>query len=441
MDGSHTSLDGKRQPLERNVFALGLTSFFNDTATELAYWIVPAFLAGPLGAGPAALGWIEGLAEGTASFARLLSGWWTDRVGLRKPFVTFGYVLANAVKPLLAWAVSPVQVLAVRISDRFSKGIRSAPRDAMLAESVPAARRGSAFGFRQAMDSAGAIVGPLAAFLLLRQHVDLRTIFLFAAIPGAACVAMLFFVRETGRRKHRVPSSEFRGTRTDDRVRGADARSGALAGGRASDGGPGGALPNGRASDGSVLGNRDYVKLLIATSVFAIGNSSDLFLVLRSQQFMAMKWAPMLGLVFNASYTALAWPAGHLSDRIPRKWLLAGGYLVFAGVYAGFATMGAAWQAWLLFATYGLYYGLSEGVLKAMIADVVPPEVRGNAYGIQATLYGALVLAASLVTGYLWQRLGPTIPFALSAGCALLAAVLVISLPKPSAKRSWPLYS
>jgi MFS family permease len=382
----------------RNVVALGLTSFFNDSATELAYWILPAFIAGPLHAGPAALGWIEGLAEGTASISRLLSGWWTDRVGRRKPFVLFGYLLANVVKPLLAFVVSPLQVLAIRVGDRFAKGIRGAPRDAMLAESTGAATRGAAFGFRQAMDSAGAIVGPLAAFLLLSRHFDIRTIFLLAAIPGTIAVLLvLLAVRETGHAGV-TPVSQ--------------------------------APPNQPAArQPSPLQVRGYLHLLIAVSVFAIGNSSDLFLVLRAQQFMSTSWAPMLGLVFNASYTALAWPAGRLSDYVPRKWLLASGYFVFAGVYAGFAMLGAAWQAWLLFVLYGLYYGLSEGVLKAMIADLVPRETRGHAYGIQATLYGILVLLASLITGYLWKQFGAAIPFSVSAACALVAACLVLSLP------------
>ena len=378
----------------RNVPALGLASFFNDTATELAYWLLPLFLVGPLGAGPAALGWIEGIAEACANFSRLLSGWWTDRVGRRKPFVVAGYLGANAVKPLLAWAATPLHVLAIRASDRFSKGIRTAPRDAMLAESVEHARRGSAFGFRQAMDSAGAIVGPLVAFLLLRHHFELRTIFLLAVIPGALSVLVVVgLVRETGPGRRQPPQ------------------------------------PAGHAAPpSSERLPRRFRWLLLAVGVFALGNSSDLFLVLRAHQLGMTAWAPALGLVFNLTYTSLAWPLGHLSDRVPRKWLLAGGYLVFACVYAGFALVKAPWQVWTLFAFYGLYYALSEGVLKAMVADVVPAHLRGRAYGILASVNGSLVLAASLITGQLWERFGPTVPFALSASLGMLGALLVLSL-------------
>jgi MFS family permease len=372
---------------------LGWTSLFNDTATEAAYWILPAFLTGPLGAGAAALGWIEGLAEGCASFARLLSGWWTDRVQRRKPFVVAGYVAANVAKPLLALAASPLHVLAIRVSDRISKGVRTAPRDAMLAESAEAAHRGAAFGFRQAMDSAGAVLGPLAAFLLLRQHFDLRTIFALAAIPGAVCIFLvLFAVRETGSGKGPIPHSALRT--------------------------PHSALPPA------------FRRLLLAVGIFAIGNSSDLFLVLRAQGLGLGPYAPLLGLVFNVTYTLLAWPFGRLSDRLPRKSLLAAGYVVFAGVYAAFAWVHAAWQVWLLFALYGGYYALTEGVMKAMVADAVEPESRGRAYGILAAVYGALVLAASLITGQLWQRFGPALPFTVSALLALIAASAVLTLPR-----------
>ena len=386
----------------RNVPALGFASFFNDTATELAYWLLPLFLVGTLGAGPAALGWIEGVAEACANFSRLLSGWWTDRVGRRKPFVVAGYVVANAVKPLLALAATTLQVLAIRSTDRFSKGIRTAPRDAMLAESVEQVRRGSAFGFRQAMDSAGAIVGPLVALLLLRHHFELRTIFLLAAIPGALSVLVVVgLVRETGAGRRQAPQ------------------------------------PAGHAvSPSSARLPRRFRWLLVAVAVFALGNSSDLFLVLRAHQLGMTAWAPALGLVFNLTYTSLAWPLGHLSDRVPRKWLLAGGYIVFACVYAGFALVEARWQVWTLFAFYGLYYALSEGVLKAMVADVVPPQLRGRAYGVLASVNGSLVLAASLITGQLWERFGPTVPFALSASLGMLGALLVLFLRLDGGERN-----
>jgi len=396
-----------RRRNRRNIVALGLASFFNDTATELAYWILPMFLAGSLGAGAAALGWIEGIAEACASFARVLSGWWSDRVGRRKPFVVAGYLVANAVKPLLALATSVFQVLAIRTADRFSKGIRTAPRDAMLAESADSARRGAAFGFRQAMDSAGAIAGPLVAFLLLQRAFDLRSIFLVAAIPGALSILVaLTLVRETGAGRAQKPAP------TD-----AESVAPLPTAGLPHSGGP---LP------------AQFRWLLLAVGVFALGNSSDLFLVLRAQQFGIGAAAPLLGLVFNFTYTALAWPLGRLSDRLPRKWLLAGGYLVFALVYGCFAQLQSAWQVWALFAVYGLCYALVEGVLKAMVADIVPARARGRAYGILATVNGSLLLAASLLTGQLWERFGAVVPFTLSASLAALAALLILVLQRSS---------
>jgi MFS family permease len=276
----------------------------------------------------------------------------------------------------------------------------------MLAESAEAAHRGAAFGFRQAMDSAGAVVGPLAAFLLLRWQFDLRTIFALAALPGAVCIFLvLAVVRETGTGRGPTPHSALRIPHSEAlRI-------------------PHSALP------------QSFRRLLLAVGIFAIGNSSDLFLVLRAQGLGLGSYAPLLGLVFNVTYTLLAWPFGRLSDRLPRKSLLAAGYVVFAGVYAAFAWVHSAWHVWLLFALYGGYYALTEGVMKAMVADAVEPESRGRAYGILAAVYGALVLAASLITGQLWQRFGPALPFTVSALLALIAAATVLAVPAPQKKQ------
>ena len=369
---------------KRNVLGLAAASFFNDTATEIAYWILPLFLTRHLGVGAVALGWIEGMAEGMTSFARLLSGHWTDRVGRRKPFVVTGYIVSNVAKPLLALVTAVGQVAAIRTTDRLAKGFRTPPRDAMLAESIQAGARGSAFGFRQAMDSAGALAGPLLAFWLLARGFGLRAIFAAAAIPGMLSIlTVIFAVRETG-------SAERSGERTEK----------------------------------VALGPR-YHRLLLAVGLFALANSSDLFLVLRAQGFGIVQ-PPLLGLVFNLSYTALAWPCGKLSDRLPRRWLLATGYAVFAAVYLGFARAGSARQIWLLFAFYGVYYALSESVLKALVADIVPRASRGRAYGLLAALYGVLVVGASVLTGQLWQHFGAQVPFYLSAVLAMLAALLVL---------------
>ena len=256
---------------ERNVYAFGLTSLFNDTASEMAYWILPAFLTS-IGAGPATLGLIEGIAESVASFAKLFSGYLTDRVRHRKPLVIFGYTVANVIKHLLAITQAWWQVLFIRFGDRLAKGVRGAPRDVMLAESVDKAKLGSAFGLLQAMDSAGAIVGPLIALLLLGS-IGLRGVFLVAAIPGAlAIIIVVLYALETGGR----------------------AKGEAQA-----------AKPSAEASSARLPGAFYYV--LVVVALFSLGNSSDMFLVLRAQAAgIPVRHAPLLGLVFNATYTAFS---------------------------------------------------------------------------------------------------------------------------------------
>ncbi len=374
----------------RNLFAFGATSLLNDTASEMAYWVLPAFLAS-IGAGPAQLGIIEGIAESVASFAKLFSGYLADRVQHRKPVVVSGYFAANAVKPLLALASSWGQVLAIRFTDRLSKGIRGTTRDVMLADSVPASRLGSAYGLLQAMDSAGAIAGPLLALLLL-PHYGLRGVFWFAAIPGALCVAVaLLGIREVTKK-------------------GADQS--------------GGQRPQLRAS--AHFPGKFYL-VLVAVTFFSLGNSSDMFLVLRAQNIgIPVTSAPLLGLVFNITYTLFSWPAGGLSDRFSRRVLAAGGYLVFAAVYLMFAIAPSVAVIWFAMAFYGLFYALTEPVLKALVVDVVAPEARGRALGIYSFITSAAILLASLLTGELWKHYGPRVPFYLSAGIAFVSAALLL---------------
>jgi MFS family permease len=372
----------------RNLFALGATSFLNDTASEMAYWVLPAFLAS-IGAGPTQLGVIEGIAESVASFAKLFSGYLADHIPRRKPVVVGGYFVANVVKPLLALANSWSQVLGIRFADRLSKGIRGTPRDLMLADSVPASRMGSAFGLLQAMDSAGAIAGPLLALLLL-PHYGLRGVFWFAGVPGALCVGAAFFgireVRRTRPEKSNQPIAR-----------------------------PSPHFPA-----------RFYLVLLIVT-LFSLGNSSDMFLVLRAQNLgIPVTHAPLLGLVFNITYTLFSWPAGGLSDRFSRGLLAAAGYLVFAAVYFTFAVAPNVEAIWFAMAFYGLFYALTEPVLKALVIGVVSPESRGRALGIYSFVTSAAILLASLITGELWKHYGPRVPFYLSAGIALASAVLLL---------------
>ena len=373
---------------------LGWVAFFNDTATEMSYGLQPQFLVSVLGAGPMVFGLIEGAAETVASFGRLASGFLADRLRRRKPLAAAGYTVANLAKPLLALAQSWPQVFWIRFADRASKGFRAAPRDALIADSVPAASRGAAFGFRQAMDSAGAVVGPLAAVILLPLFLgDVRKIFWAAALPGLVSILLVWFaVRE---------------------VRPA----------------VGGAVAGAKRGIGKTFRDKNWRLLIVlaAVAVFSLGNSSDLFLVLRAQNLgVAAALAPLLGLVFNVVYTALSWPAGKLSDRLPRRALIAVGYLVYSGVYFGFARSTSPFAAWPLFALYGLYYALTEGVLKAWIADLVPSESRASVFGVFNWVVGMMVFPASLLAGWLWDRYSPSTPFFLSGGLALIAAILLL---------------
>jgi len=383
----------------RNIYSFGLTSFFNDSATEMAYWVLPAFLIS-LGAGPAQLGLIEGIAESVASFAKLFSGYLTDRLDRRKPLVVAGYFVANAVKPLLAIVTAWWQILLIRFADRSAKGIRGAPRDVMVAESVGKQRLGSAYGLIQSMDSAGAIAGPLTALVLLARY-SLRTVFWAAAVPGALAVLVaLFGIQET----HRRSSEEA------------------------------GALPATKSAATPIAAtwrlSSAFFMVLTAVTLFSLGNSSDMFLVMRAQNVgISVSLAPLLGLVFNLTYTLGSWPAGWFSDHFSRRWIAAAGYLIFAGVYYVFGRAPSTLAIWITMAVYGVYYALTQPTLKALIVDTVASEVRGRALGIYFFATSVATLAASLITGEVWKHYGASRPFYLSAGLAGVSAVLLLVTP------------
>lgn len=382
----------------RNIYSFGITSFFNDTATEMAYWVLPAFLVS-LGAGPAQLGLIEGIAESVASFAKLFSGYFTDRIRQRKPLVVGGYFVANAVKPILAVTTAWWQILLIRFADRSAKGVRGAPRDVMVAESVGKQRLGSAYGLIQSMDSAGAIAGPLMALVLLARY-NIRTVFWAAAVPGALAVLVAIFgIRET--RAIRAEAAK-------------------------PDGAPSSVTKH------AIHLPVSFYFVLVAVTLFSLGNSSDMFLVMRAQSIgISVALAPLLGLLFNITYTLGSWPAGWLSDHfsqrgISRKWIAAAGYLIFAAVYFVFGRAPSGLAIWAAMAVYGLYYALTQPVLKALIVESVKQDVRGRVLGIYFFLTSVATLAASLVTGELWKHLGPTVPFMLSAALAAISAGLLI---------------
>ncbi|MES2177851.1 MAG: MFS transporter [Gemmatimonadota bacterium] len=377
--------------LGRNVIALSGVSFLTDISSEMIYPLLPAFLTTVLHANAGFVGAIEGAAETTAALLKLGSGWWSDRVKKRKPLVLAGYAIASFARPLVAIASSAMHVLLVRVADRVGKGIRGAPRDALLTDSVDASQRGRAFGVQRAADNAGAVLGPLIAFALLRWHwADLRMVFWLAAIPGVLSVLVVaFFVRDTPRAETVAAKQAMDLTQP--------------------------------------LGSR-FWRVLVVIFLFTLGNSTDAFLLLRAQQLgVPVVLAPILWAALHVVKTASNIPGGALSDRVGRRPMLIAGWLLYAAVYFGFARAGVAWQAWALFGVYGLFFGLTEGSERALIADLVGSERRGTAFGWYNLAIGLGALPASLMFGFVWDRYGSSAAFTMGAGFALVAAVGLVT--------------
>jgi MFS family permease len=357
----------------------------------MVFPLLPLFLTRTLGAGVGFVGLVEGVAEATASLLKLTSGWLSDRLRRRKVLVVCGYSLSSLTRPLMAMALLPSHVLGIRFLDRIGKGIRTSPRDALIADSTPADGRGAAFGFHRAMDHLGAVVGPILAFLLLPlAGGDYRAIFWWASIPAALCVLVLLAsVREVSAQ------------------------------------GPPARLPllTLRPYD------RQFKSFLCIVALFTLGNSSDAFLLLRARQAGVEDMAvPLLWAALHVVKSTSSFAAGILSDRIGRRRAIIAGWLVYAGVYAGFAVAGSGWQFWGLFLVYGLYFGFTEGVEKALVADLTPAAARASAYGIYHTAIGVMALPASLLTGWFWQWFGAGVAFGTGAVLAAAAAVLLSSL-------------
>ncbi|MBI5239493.1 MAG: MFS transporter [Elusimicrobia bacterium] len=388
----------------RNVVFLGIVSGLTDISSEMLYPIMPLFLTAVLGAPMTVVGLIEGVAEATASLLKAASGLWSDRAGRRKPFVLWGYGLSAASKPLLALAGAWPFVLFCRFLDRTGKGVRGSARDALLASSTEPEHWGQAFGFHRAMDTAGAVAGPLLTVLLLSVFgMSYRGIFLIAAVPAALGVVVLaYFVEE----RRLSPD-------------GAAAPRGGAAG-----------LP--ARSAGSAIKNiftPDYTRFFLIYGLFAVGNSSDAFLLLKAKAGGLSATAVVLAYVlYNAVYALAATPAGVLADRIGRSRALALGLAVFALVYLGFAWAGGS-AVWLLFPVYGLYGALAESSLKAALAERCTAENRAAAMGLFQGAAGILALVASVAAGWLWSRVSPAAPFYLGAACAAAAAGLMALFP------------
>ena len=375
-------------------------SLLTDVASDMTYPLLPLFLATTLGASATAVGAIEGAAESAAALLKLASGWLSDRVPRRKPLVLAGYGIASLIRPLIGLAQSASQVLTIRVADRIGKGIRGAPRDALIADSVDPAIRGRAFGFHRAADHAGAVIGPLLAFALLHWGgLELRHVFLLTAIPGSlAVLAVVFGVRE-------VPRA------TAETSRKLDLR--------------------------APLGRR-FWSFLVVLLVFTLGNSTDAFLLLRARDLgIDAALIPILWALLHVVKSLSSTPGGALSDRLGRKPLLIAGWVLYAAVYFALARADAAWQAWALFAVYGIYFGLTEGVEKALVADLVPADRRGAAFGWYNLALGIAALPASLLFGLIWDRAGAPVAFSFGAAMALLAAI-GIAVVAPSREGSRP---
>jgi MFS family permease len=379
-----------------NVLWLSAASFLNDAASEMIYPLLPLFLAGTLGAGAAFVGIVEGAAESASSLLKLASGWMADRTGRRKRLTVIGYGIAALGRPLVSVALVGWHVLAVRLLDRVGKGLRTAPRDALLAESVPEDRRGAAFGLHRAADHAGAVAGPLiASALLLALDGDLRTVFALAVIPGLLTVALVAWkVRET------VPAPRPAGT-------------------------PAPPLPRLREL-GPVLPR--YLGVLV---LFTLGNASDAFLLLRASQVgVPTPYIPLLWGVLHVSKSAWSVWGGRWSDRAGARTAIITGWMVYAAVYAGFAFVDAQWQVWALFIVYGLFFGLTEGPEKALVAGLAPAGLRGSAFGAYHAAIGLAALPASVVFGIVWQTFSSQAAFGMGAAIALAAALLLpLALP------------
>ena len=381
-----------RATLGRNVKALSAVSFLTDVSSEMIYPLLPVFLTGVLGANASFIGAIEGAAETTAALLKLASGWWSDRVRKRKPLVVLGYGIATFMRPLVAIAQSASQVLFIRVADRVGKGIRNSPRDALIAESVDPSIRGRAFGFHRAADHAGGVLGPLIAFAILTYHLaPIRTVFWLAAIPGVlSFIVLVAFVRDI-ERPAATPAV----------------------------GGPDLTVP---------LGAR-FWRVLGVIFLFTLGNSTDAFLLLRANQLgVPVALAPILWAALHVVKSMASTPGGALSDRIGRRPTLVMGWMLYALVYVGFAQASVAWHAWALFGVYGLYFGLTEGSERALVADLVSADRRGTAYGWFNLSIGLGALPASLMFGWVWDHAGAPTAFVMGASLAMAAAVGMLVL-------------
>lgn len=397
--------------LTANVFFLGMVSFLTDISSEMTLTLLPLFLANVLGTSTVVIGLIEGVAESAASLLKIGSGWFSDRWQQRKILTVIGYGLSTVSKPFLFFASTWHWVLGVRFADRLGKGVRTSPRDALLADSTTEKERGKSFGFHRAMDSFGAVLGlglaALIVYLTQKGAVDItqasfQRLVLMGIIPAVlAVLVIIFFVHESKEKKDKIDPPVAR------------------------------EIPKSKTS-GLFAGLPTRFKIFLGIMVlFTLGNSSDAFLILRAQNIGLSTFHILLLLVtFNIVYALIAGPAGVLSDKVGRKALIIGGWTVYALIYLGFGMASTPWVIVGLFIAYGIYYGTAEGVGRALVADMVPAEKRGTAYGLYHGAVGISVLPASVIAGWLWQSINPAAPFFFGAALAAIASIGLVTLVK-----------
>lgn len=391
--------EGLFSGITRNVFVLGLVSLLTDASTEIIYPLLPIFLTEVLKAGTVFVGAVEGIAESTASFFRIFSGWFSDRIARRKALAVVGYAISGLTRPAIASATAGWHVLLARFVDRIGKGIRGAPRDALLADSTDRSKLGKAFGFHRSMDHAGAVLGPIITFLLLTLFPgNYRAVFWFAAIPAALSVLTLaLFAQE-----RKAEAAEL--SRISLSLRPFDRR---------------------------------FKLYLVILFIFTLGNSSDAFLLLRAKSLgVSDRMIPILWSLFHVVKVITSTPGGSLSDRMGRRMVILMGWGIYGLIYLGFAFATHHLHVWLLFLAYAVYYGLTEGTEKALVADLVPSRLRGTAYGLYSFAVGVGALPASLILGALWRLVGPQLAFSFGAAMALVAMMLLYALVKVDGRGS-----
>ncbi len=379
--------DRKILGFPRNIMFTGLTSFLTDTSVKMIYSVMPMFLMS-IGASKASLGLIEGVAESTASMVKAFSGFWSDRIGKNKPFMLVGYAISAVILPLYAFVISPMQVLVLRFAERFGKGIRTAPRDSLIAASVINNETGRSFGMQKAMDNSGAIAGPLLAFALLSFFPEnFRLVFILAGIPAIVGIFVIVFgIREVRKKKTEL-------------------------------------IQKFRVRDFS----KRYYLFLGIIFIFTLGNSTDALLLVKANEAgIKVAFIPLVYLITNTVAVIAAIPLGSLSDRIGKEKLLMAGFLIYAVVYFWFGKTSDTTAITLLFALYGLYSAATDGIQKAFVTDIIDNNKKGTGLGIYNAMLGITLLPASIIAGVMYDRAGPAVPFYFGASMAFLAFLLMI---------------